>query len=131
MAEGQSRRPRRGSTRGRKVALVFHGSSVLFRRTIALICIVSVTASPVIAANEELPDIGNPADTVLSRDKEVQIGRAIYKSLRDTGRMVTDPEIQDYIQDIGQKLAAHATDNGQKFRFFVVDDLAINAFALP
>ena len=56
---------------------------------------------------------------------------AIYKSLRDTGRVITDPEIQEYIQDIGQKLAAHATDNGQKFRFFVVDDPAINAFALP
>jgi len=75
--------------------------------------------------------MGSPADTVLSRDKEQQIGRSIYKSLRDTGRVITDPEIQEYVQDIGQKLAAHATDNGQKFRFFVVDDPAINAFALP
>jgi predicted Zn-dependent protease len=91
----------------------------------------SVTASPVIAANDELPDIGSPADTVLSRDREIQIGRAIYKSLRDTGRIITDPEVQEYIQDIGQKLAAHGTDSGQKFRFFVVDDPAINAFALP
>jgi predicted Zn-dependent protease len=91
----------------------------------------SVAASPVIAANEELPDIGSPADTVLSRDKELEIGRAIYKSLRDTGRVVTDPEIQEYIQDIGQKLTVHAPDSAQKFRFFVVDDPTINAFALP
>lgn len=104
---------------------------MFFRRSIALFCTLTFTASSVIAAGEELPDIGSPADTVLSRDQELQIGRAIYKSLRDTGRVVTDPEIEEYIQDIGQKLAAHATDNGQKFRFFVVDDPAINAFALP
>lgn len=87
--------------------------------------------APVSAANEELPDIGNPSDTVLSREKEQQIGRAIYKSLRDAGHVITDPETQEYIQDIGQKLAAHAGDGGQRFRFFVVDDPTINAFALP
>lgn len=104
---------------------------MLFRRSIALLCMASIAAAPVVAANEELPDIGSPSDTVLSRDKEMQIGRSIYKSLRDTGRVITDPEVQEYIQDVGQKLAAHATDNGQRFRFFVVDDPAINAFALP
>jgi predicted Zn-dependent protease len=101
------------------------------RRLIALLCAASMAVSPVVVADDELPDIGSPADTVLSRDKELQIGRAIYKSLRDAGHVITDPEIQEYIQDVGQKLAAHATDNGQRFRFFVVDDPAINAFALP
>lgn len=91
----------------------------------------SIAVAPVLAANEDLPDIGSPADTVLSRDQELQIGRSIYKSLRDTGRVVTDPEIQEYIDDVGQKLAAHAGDGDQRFHFFVVDDSAINAFALP
>jgi predicted Zn-dependent protease len=44
---------------------------------------------------------------------------------------VTDPEIQEYIQDVGQKLAANAHDGDFRFKFFVVDDPAINAFALP
>lgn len=105
---------------------------MLFRRVIASVCMVSVTLSPMIGiADEDLPDIGSPADTALSRDMEQQIGRSIYKSLRDTGHVITDPETQEYIQDIGQKLAAHTKDNGQKFRFFVVNDPAINAFALP
>ncbi len=107
------------------------------RRLIAFLCSTALALAPVLAANpvlaatEDLPDIGSPSDTVLSRDMELQIGRSIYKSLRDTGRVITDPEIQEYIQDIGQKIAANATDNGQRFRFFVVDDPAINAFALP
>lgn len=104
---------------------------VRFRRLVALLCSLATAFAPVLAANEDLPDIGSPADTILSRDMELQIGRSIYKSLRDTGKVITDPEIQEYIQDIGQKIAANATDNGQRFRFFVVDDPAINAFALP
>ncbi|MCC7258246.1 MAG: M48 family metalloprotease, partial [Gammaproteobacteria bacterium] len=106
------------------------GAGVL-RRVVVMACMAGLVVSPVRAGTEDLPDMGSPSDTVLSRDKELQIGRAIYKSLRDTGRVITDPEAQEYIQDIGQKLAAHATDTGQKFRFFVVDDPAINAFALP
>jgi predicted Zn-dependent protease len=105
--------------------------TVLLRQLIALACALSLILSPAVGADEELPDIGNPADTVLSRDQELQIGRAIYRSLRDTGRIISDPEIQEYVQDIGQKLGAQAQDGGYRFRFFVVDDPAINAFALP
>jgi predicted Zn-dependent protease len=82
-------------------------------------------------AADELPDIGSPADSVLSRDQELQIGRAIYRSLLDTDRILTDPEVQEYVQDVGQKLAAQSQDGSFQFRFFVVDDPAINAFALP
>lgn len=102
---------------------------MILRRCIVLLCTVAMTLSPTLAA--DLPDMGSPADTVLSREKEQQIGRAIYKTLRDAGHVITDPETQEYIQDIGQKIAAHASDGGQKFRFFVVNDPAINAFALP
>lgn len=102
-----------------------------FQRVIASLCSLALLLGPVSASTDELPDIGSPADTVLSRDREQQIGRSIYKTLLDAGQVVTDPEMQEYIQDIGQKLAVHATDNGQRFRFFVVNDPAINAFALP
>jgi predicted Zn-dependent protease len=96
---------------------------------VALLC--TLTCQPVFSAGEDLPDIGSPADTILSKETEMQIGRSIYKSLRDTERVVTDPEIQEYIQDVGQKLSANAQNGDFRFTFFVVDDPAINAFALP
>ena len=34
-----------------------------------------------------MPDIGSPGDSVLSRDRELQIGRSIYRSLIDTDRV--------------------------------------------
>jgi predicted Zn-dependent protease len=96
-----------------------------------LIVLCTIFIYPAFGAGEDLPDIGSPADTILNKDLEAQIGRSIYKSLRDAGQIVTDPEIQEYIQNVGQKLAANAQDGDFRFQFFVVDDPAINAFALP
>lgn len=95
---------------------------------IALTCL---AIAPVAAQNDDLPDMGSPADSVLSKEQEQQIGRAIYRSLQAAGRIVDDPEIQEYIQDVGQKLVANAQDGRFQFTFFVVNDPAINAFALP
>lgn len=103
---------------------------MLLRRLIVLACSLAIGFGPVLAAND-LPDIGSPADSILSRDMEHQIGRAIYRDLRDAGVVMTDPELQEYIQDVGQKVAANATDKGQRFHFFMVEDPVINAFALP
>src|SRR5690606_36115479 len=60
-----------------------------------------------------------------------QIGRAIFRSLMDTERVMTDPEVQEYLRDVGRRLAVHAHDGGFDFTFFMVEDGAINAFALP
>jgi predicted Zn-dependent protease len=83
------------------------------------------------ATGDDLPDIGGPASSVLSREMEIQIGRSIFRSLVDTNRVMSDPEIQEYVQDVGLKLAAQAQDGEYQFTFFVVNDPAINAFALP
>jgi predicted Zn-dependent protease len=42
-----------------------------------------------------------------------------------------DPQLTEYIQSLGARLAGQASDGKQDFEFFIVDDSAINAFALP
>lgn len=104
------------------------------RRFIAVIAALTLLVPPTVPATpggDDLPDIGSPANSVLSREKEQQIGRSIFRSLVDTDRVISDPEIQEYVQDIGLKLASQAQDGDYRFTFFVVNDLAINAFALP
>jgi beta-barrel assembly-enhancing protease len=83
------------------------------------------------SADDNLPDIGSPSDAILSRNLEAQIGRQIYFSLIESGKVITDPELQEYIQDIGMRLAANAKTDGQRYQFFIVNDPVINAFALP
>ena len=79
----------------------------------------------------DLPDIGNPASTTLSLEDEYKIGRMIVKGLRDSGQLVEDPEVAEYIQSVGSSLASHAHEGSYRFTFFVVGDSDINAFALP
>lgn len=103
------------------------------RQLIALITTLALLVPPPVpaATGDDLPDIGSPADSILSREQELQIGRSIYRSLVDTGRVMSDPEIQEYVQDVGMKLSSQAQDGDFRFKFFVVNDPAINAFALP
>lgn len=109
----------------------FASSDPFFRKATIIAILLALSFRPALAVDENLPDIGSPADTVLSKEREQIIGRSIYKSLRDTGNVVTDPEIQEYLQNVGQRVAANAQNGDFKFRFFVVDEATINAFALP
>ncbi|MEX0709154.1 MAG: M48 family metalloprotease [Woeseia sp.] len=83
------------------------------------------------AADINLPDMGSPADAVLSKSHEAQLGRSIMQSIRASGQVVEDPLVNEYIREIGHRISAHANDGDHKFTFFVVDDPNINAFALP
>ncbi len=106
-------------------------SCINFRTLTIIAILLSLLFRPALAIDETLPDIGSPADTVLSKDQEQMIGRSIYKGLRDAGQIMTDPEIQEYIQNLGQRIAANAQNGSFRFQFFVVDEPTINAFALP
>jgi len=84
------------------------------------------------AAEINLPDIGSPADAILSKNDEAQIGRAIMQQIRGAGQVVEDPLVTEYVNEIGHRIAAQANNDGaHNFTFFVIENPAINAFALP
>ena len=91
-------------------------------------------SSAIVAAQNtanELPDIGTPSDVVITKGDEYSLGRMVVRGLRDQGQLFEDPEVSDYIQSLGQRIAVQAADGTQSFTFFVVRDPTINAFALP
>ena len=45
--------------------------------------------------------------------------------------VVEDPQVTEYINDIGHRIAAQTNQGDHDFTFFVVKDPRINAFALP
>jgi len=55
----------------------------------------------------------------------------VARELRDQNALIEDPEINEYLQTIGQRLAAQSADGGRDFQFFVIKDPSINAFAVP
>lgn len=103
----------------------------MLNRLLVLLTAILVTAAAGADPHRDLPDIGSLADTVFTRSQADHIGRSIVHQLRQEGSVLEDPEIADYIWSLGHRIAAHAHEGDQRFDFFVVDDNAINAFALP
>jgi len=78
-----------------------------------------------------LPDMGSPADAILNNSDEARLGRMIMRDIRNSGMVVEDPLITEYLNDVGSKIAAQTNDGEHSFTFFAVEDPRINAFALP
>jgi predicted Zn-dependent protease len=82
-------------------------------------------------SNIELPDIGDPTGTLMTPQQEAELGEAFYRNLHGQMEISQDPEVLDYIQSVGEKLAGNSDNPAQSFTFFVVSEPVINAFAGP
>jgi predicted Zn-dependent protease len=93
---------------------------------------VPYTRAPIADARAQtLPDLGDAAQASLSPTQEHQLGEAVVHQIRASGAYLNDPEVNDYLNEIGHRLIAASTDVKTDFRFFAVNDPTINAFALP
>jgi predicted Zn-dependent protease len=83
------------------------------------------------AVDQDLPDLGSPATAAVSLEDEYRAGLGWFSSIRQSGQIIEDPEISNYIQEIGHSLSSHAEDGQHQFYYFVMKDPVINAFAMP
>ncbi|HTV97713.1 MAG TPA: M48 family metalloprotease [Steroidobacteraceae bacterium] len=93
---------------------------------------VSWAADPAAPQQEQdLPDLGSPATAAVSLEEEYQVGLAWARQMRAQGLVLEDPEVSDYIQQIGHSLSSHAEEGQHQFNYAVLRDPVINAFAMP
>src|SRR5215472_2970558 len=102
-----------------------------FTKALAALLCGLIAGQPAYAGNSELPDIGTPANTIITPQEEAQLGAMILKQITDADQLLQDPEVDEYIQGIGDRLASHAQEGPRRFTFHVVKDPSINAFAIP
>lgn len=99
-----------------------------------LACLLGLTSSAAIGSfdpQNSLPDIGSSSDNILSIADEKRLGEAFMRNIRGNVRLMEDPEVEDYIQALGQRLASYLSNPPYGYTFFVVDAGEINAFAAP
>jgi predicted Zn-dependent protease len=97
----------------------------MLRTLLALI----LAIQPVLAA--DLPDLGEVSRQYFSDQEEQTLGRTIMRDVYADPRYLDDPEIENYLNQLGYRLVSVSSRNQRTFTFFVVDDPTINAFALP
>jgi predicted Zn-dependent protease len=97
-----------------------------------LLSIVVALATATLVSGQTLPDLGGGGDVGLSPQVERRIGESIMRDIRfrDPGYL-DDPEIADYLGNLGARLTQSASGARYDFEFFAVRDHTINAFALP
>ena len=94
--------------------------------------IISVLAAALTLANcAQNPVTGNPNFVTMSEAQEVQTGQQEDAKVRKQYGVYDNPALQQYVNEVGQKLARNSHRPGLRYSFVVVDSPEINAFALP
>lgn len=92
---------------------------------------VSLVATPIALAQESLPDLGDPSLAYLSAPQERKLGESIVRQIRASGAYLNDPEVNGYLNALGNRLVTAIAGAPFDFAFFAVADPSVNAFALP
>lgn len=79
----------------------------------------------------DLPDLGEVARGSFSESREAALGGQIMRHIRSETAYLHDAEVIDYLNNIGDRLAAANPSPHHHLLFFAVKDPSINAFALP
>jgi predicted Zn-dependent protease len=77
------------------------------------------------------PATGERQLTLVSENAEIQMGREADPQIVATMGLVSDQGLQNYVNQIGQRMAALSERPDLPWSFKVVDDPIVNAFALP
>ncbi|MDJ0833613.1 MAG: M48 family metalloprotease [Gammaproteobacteria bacterium] len=85
--------------------------------------------TPVSTADLELPVLGQ--NSALQLQREDRLGRALYQRLRQNGYVIEDPLLSRYLSDIGESLLSGLNNRFRDYRFYLVKNRSVNAFATP
>jgi len=77
------------------------------------------------------PVTGKRQLALISEAQEIEMGRGADKDVVSSIGLYPDESMQRYIQDLGARIAATTERPNLPWTFRVVDDAAVNAFAIP
>jgi beta-barrel assembly-enhancing protease len=72
-----------------------------------------------------------PGWNLFSTQQDIELGRILADDAERTLQLVTDHKANTYIDALGKQLSAHAPQARYSYQFKIVNDGALNAWALP
>ena len=103
------------------------------RRTLARISIFAVAVAIALVACSGTAESAErkKRDILLSEADDARVGREASKIVPAQMGLYEDPELEDYVNKIGQRLLRGVPRMGFNYQFKIVDQSEPNAFALP
>jgi len=77
------------------------------------------------------PATGEQDLVLMSEQSEIALGRKTNKEVLQQYIVYDNPELQAYVNEVGQALAINSHRNNLIYRFTILDSRDVNAFALP
>jgi predicted Zn-dependent protease len=93
--------------------------------------IVTLLTLVLLAACALNPATGKRQLSLIGEQQEVEMGKEADPTIRRAFGTYDDDELQDYVQQVGRKLAAVSERPDLDWSFLVLDDTTVNAFAVP
>src|SRR5256885_15956396 len=90
-----------------------------------------VAAGLLVAGCARSPATGKNELMLVSESQEIQMGQQADSGVIASIGLYPDQALQSYVMDLGKKLAATSERPNLPWTFRVVDDPAVNAFAIP
>ncbi len=72
-----------------------------------------------------------PVSHALSQDEEIRVSRQFRREARLRLKFIEDPEVELYVDRIGRRILEAIGNTRYPYRFFVIEDSSLNAFAVP
>jgi predicted Zn-dependent protease len=103
----------------------------LLRQAVSF-CLLVLSSLTLLAEEPKLnlPELGSPNRATFSIQAEDTLSLAFLEMIYSQADLVTDPELNDYVRGIGQRLLRHVRTN-RHYQFYLINDHNINAFAGP
>jgi predicted Zn-dependent protease len=100
-------------------------------KTVLALVALLVGLAEVPARAQDLPELGDASAATLSPSQERAIGYSMLRQLRELPAFLEDPDVTDYLTNVGYRLVAVSPDSRIDFTFFALRDNSVNAFAMP
>ncbi|HEY2931560.1 MAG TPA: M48 family metalloprotease, partial [Acidobacteriota bacterium] len=98
------------------------------RQSVALLVAFSFALAPVAWADRTAL---KPGWNLFSAQQDVEVGQQVSRDAERQLPMLNDARVDNYVNNLGRRLAAFAPGEKYPYQFKVVNDRTINAFALP
>ena len=99
-------------------------------RAVAVLTALALVVTPA-TAQPSLPELGDSSGALVSGQQEKKLGQEAMREIRASGAYLNDPEVNAYLNELGQRILTANPDIRERFEFFAVGDPSINAFAMP
>jgi len=106
-------------------------TSPLIATAVRPILLLSVLVATLLASCAVNPVSGHSEIVLMSESQEIATGRQNHPKILARFGRYDDPELQQYVTQVGERLAAKSHRAGLIYRFTVLDSTDVNAFALP